>query len=236
MSDRDDLLRVDVTGTVHPVGRTASQELRARTGEWHLAPSPSTVLVMRRPERVGNAVLRVAGEVRTPGALCDIVALIAQSNWQGELVAIEEKRMRSIFFDGGNVIGAHTNVPEERLGETLYRFGVVTREQLEKVVASSSTSGKRFGELAIELDFVSAEELYPMMARQVEEVFYAAIHISDGMFYFFDRFDEAALGRRHNLNAALLLMEGARRMDELKYFREQHPVYHIACSAQQFND
>lgn len=223
MSDRDDLLRVDVTGTVHPVGRAASQELRARAGEWHLAPSTASVLMMRRPDRPGNAVLRVAGEVRTPGALCDIVALIAQSNWQGELVSIEEKRMRSLFFDNGNVIGAHTNVPEERLGETLYRFGVVTREQLEKVIASSSTSGKRFGELAIELDFVSPEELYPMMARQVEEVFYAAIHISDGMFYFFDKFDEKALGRRHNLNAGMLLMEGARRMDELKFFRERIP-------------
>lgn len=223
MDGRDDLLRVDVTGTVHPVGRAASQELRARAGEWRLAPSTASVLFMRRPDRPGAAILKLAGEVKTPGALCDIVALIAQSNWKGELVVLDERRVRSLFFDGGNVIGAHTNVPEERLGETLYRFGVVTRDQLDKAVAASSTSGKRLGETAVDLDFVSREQLYPMMARQVEEVFYAAIHVGDGMFYFFDRFDEAALGRRHNLNAGMLLMEGARRMDELAYFRERIP-------------
>ncbi len=223
MDGRDDLLRVDVTGTVHPVGRAASQELRARAGEWRLAPSTASVLFMRRPERPGAAILKLAGEVKTPGALCDIVALIAQSNWKGELVVLDERRVRSLFFDGGNVIGAHTNVPEERLGETLYRFGVVTRDQLDKAVAASTTSGKRLGETAVDLDFVSREQLYPMMARQVEEVFYAAIHVGDGMFYFFDRYDETALGRRHNLNAGMLLMEGARRMDELAYFRERIP-------------
>ncbi len=228
MSDRDDLLRVDVTGTVHPIGRAASQELRARAGEWRLVPSTPGVVLMRRPEQHGvpAASLRMAGEIKTPGALCDIISLLSQSNWKGELVIIEERKVRSLFFDGGNVIGAHTNVPEERLGETLFRFGVVTREQLEKAVASAGVSGKRFGEAAIELDFVSPEELYPMMARQVEEVFYAALHVGDGMFYFFDRYDEAAIGRRHNLNAAMMLMEGARRMDEMKYFRERIPNEH----------
>jgi len=225
MSDRDDLLRVDVTGTVHPVGRAASQELRSRAGEWRLVPSTPGVVMMRRPEQHGVAApsLRIAGEIRSPGALCDIISLLSQSNWKGELVVIEERKVRSLYFDQGNCIAAHTNVPEERLGETLFLFGVVTREQLDKAIAASSSSGKRFGETAIELDFVSPEELYPMMARQVEEVFYAALHVADGMFYFFDKYDESAIGRRHNLNAGMMLMEGARRMDEMKYFRERIP-------------
>jgi hypothetical protein len=225
MSDRDDLLRVDVTGTVHPVGRAASQELRSRAGEWRLSPGPPGVVIMRRPEQHGitAASLKLAGEIKSPGALCDIISLIAQSNWKGELVVMEERKVRSLYTDAGNIIGAHTNVPEERLGETLFRFGVVTREQLEKAVVASSGTGKRFGEAAIELDFVTPGELYPMMARQVEEVFYAALHVADGMFYFFDRFDETMLGRRHNLNASMMLMEGARRMDEMKFFRERIP-------------
>jgi hypothetical protein len=222
MGDRDDVLRVDLTGTLHPVGRTASQEMRARSGEWRLMPGPADILVLRRPDK-GAATLKLAGEIRTPGALCDVVALIAQSNWKGELVVHEEKRVRSLYFDAGAVVGAQTNVPEERLGETLYRFGVVTREQLERTVQASAQGGKRFGESLIDLEFVKAEDLYPMMARQVEEVFYAAIHVADAMYYFFDRFDEKMLARRHNLNAGMLLMEGARRMDEMKFFRERVP-------------
>jgi len=223
MADRDDLLRVDVTGTVHPVGRAASQELRARAGEWRLAPSAEGVVVMRRPERTNGAALKLAGELKAPGAICDIVSLIAQSNWKGELVILEDKKARSIYFDAGSIVGAQTNVPEERLGETLFRFGVVTRDQLEEAVRKAAASGKRFGEAAIELEFVSPEELYPMMARQVEEVFYATLHVAEGWFYFFDRFDEKSLVRRHNLNAGALLMEGARRMDEMQFFRERIP-------------
>jgi hypothetical protein len=222
MSDRDDLLRVDGTGTMHPVGRAASQQLRPRTGEWRLIQSPKE-LIIARSMTAGDAVLKLAGEIRTPGALCDIVALAAQSGWRGELVVLAELGTRSFYFDHGLVIGASTTVPEERLGETLYRFGVITREQLDTIVATCGETKKRLGEAAIELGIVTAEKLFEMMARQVEEVFYAAVHVSEGTFYFFDRFDERNILRRHNLNASGLLMEAARRMDEMRFFREKVP-------------
>jgi len=222
MSDRDDLLRVDGTGAVHPVGRVASQELRPRAGEWRLLPSPKD-LIIARSTSAGDAVLKLAGEIRTPGALCDIVALAAQSGWRGELIVLSEAGTRTFYFDGGTIIGATTTVPDERIGETLYRFGEVTREDLDKVVRASAETGKRFGEAAVESGIVSAEKLFSMMARQVEEVFFAAVHVSQGAFYFFDRFDERNILRRHNLNASGLLMEAARRMDEMRFFREKVP-------------
>src|SRR5688572_13427022 len=176
--DRDDLLRVDGTGTVHPVGRAASQALRPRAGEWRIIPSPRDLIIARAMSG-GDAILKLAGEIRSPGALCDIVALAAQSGWKGELIVLSELGTRSFYFDGGNVVGASTTVPEERLGETLYRFGVINREQLEKIVSTSNVTGKRLGEAAIELGIVAAEALYQMMARQVEEVFFAAVHVSE---------------------------------------------------------
>ena len=221
-SDRDDLLRVDGTGTVHPVGRSASQRLRPRAGEWRLIPSPKE-LIIARSVTGGDAVLKLAGEIRAPGALSDIVALAAQSQWTGELILLAEVGTRSFYFAHGMIIHASTTVEEERLGETLYRFGVITREELEKIVVVSTDSGKRLGETAVDLGIVPADKLYAMMARQVEEVFYAAVHVSEGSFYFFDRYDEKNIIRRHNLNAGGLLIEAARRMDEMRFFREKIP-------------
>ena len=222
MSDRDDLLRVDSTGAMHPVGRVASQQMRPRKGEWRIIPSPRELIIARSMSD-GDAVLRLAGEIRTPGALCDIVSLAAQSTWSGELILLSERGNRSFYFAQGTIIGAQTSVPEERLGETLYRFGVITREQLEMIIQESNKSGKRLGEAAIELDIVKPEKLYSMIAAQVEEVFYAAVHVSEGAFYFFDRFDEKSILHRHSLNAGGLLMEAARRMDEMRFFREKIP-------------
>lgn len=219
MDEKDALVRVDAAGTLHPVGKVASQELRARTGDYALLPSPSNVLLLR----AGEAVVKLAGEIRKPGVLYDVVALLAQSQWRGELCVHEEAGVRHIYFDRGAIVGAVTSVPEERLGEILYRFGVLTREQLDTLLTASSRTGKRFGESAIEQSFVDASTLYPMMARQVEEVFYGALQVKLGSFYFFDRFDEKAIQHRQSLNASALLMEGARRVDEMRYFREKIP-------------
>jgi hypothetical protein len=215
-------LRIDGTGTVHPVGRSASQALRSRAGEWRLVASPAEVVLATR---AGAAVrtLRFAGQVRNPGGLCDLVSLVAQASLGGELIVLTEESARSVFFEGGDVIGATTNVPGERLGEILWRFGAITRDQLEQVVLEAQKTGKRLGEAAMSLEFVGPDELFRMMARQVEEVFYGAAHVGQATFYLFDRFDEAAVPRRHRLNTGQLLMEAARRMDELHFFREKIP-------------
>jgi Domain of unknown function (DUF4388) len=221
-SDRRGDLRVDSTGTVHPVGRDASQALRAKVGEWSLLRGPPEVVLAVRSGQSGRP-LRLAGEVRTPGALCDVVALIAQAGWAGELVVLQEEATRSIFFESGQVISATTTASNERLGEILWRFGAVTRGQLDEVVRTAERSGKRVGETAIELEFVGRDELFRMMARQVEEVFYGAVHVAQAMFYLFDRFDEARVVRRYHLSTGQFLMEAARRMDELRFFREKVP-------------
>jgi hypothetical protein len=161
--------------------------------------------------------------VKTPGGLCDIVATIAQGAYAGELVVLEGETRRSIFFDAGNVVGATTNAPGERLGEVLWRFGAITRDQLEEIVRAAETSGKRVGEAAMDLEFVGEAELFHMMARQVEEVVYGAVQASHATFFLFDRFDDARVARRHPLSTSALLMEAARRMDELRFFRERVP-------------
>src|SRR5262249_44271776 len=146
MIQSDDLLRVDVTGTIHPVGRVASQQLRVRAGDWGLLPSPHDLLLLRKTGPKASVTLKLAGEIRSPGALSDVIAFVAQSSWNGELLVLSEKGARSLYFEGGNLLGVTTSVPEERFGETLYRFGVVTRAQLEAAVEASATTGKRLGE------------------------------------------------------------------------------------------
>ena len=220
--DPGDDLRIDSTGTVHPLSVHASQALRARAGEWTLVDSPPEVVLAMRGGGAPRA-LRLAGQIRTPGALCDVVQMIEQGSYGGEMLLIEKDAERSIFFERGRVIGATSNVPRESLGEILWRFGAITRDQLDEVVRTAETIGKRVAETAIDLEFVEPEELFKMMSRQVEEVFYGAVHVERAAFYLFDAFDEARLTRRQPMTTGQLLMEAARRMDELRFFREKVP-------------
>ena len=220
--DRTQDLRIDGTGTVHPLSVQASQALRARAGEWSLLASPPEVVLATRLGAASRA-LRLAGEIRTPGALCDVVAMITQGSWGGELVILQRETARSLFFEHGNVVGATTDAPGENLGDLVWRCGAITRDQLEEVLAKAAKAGQRVAETAIELEFVGPEELFEMKARQVEEVCYKAGQVDQAVFYLFDRFDEARLARRHHLSTGQLLMEAARRMDELGFFREKVP-------------
>jgi hypothetical protein len=223
-----ELVRIDGSGQAHPIGTIASQRLRARTGAFRMLPSPGHVVFMRytgedgRRDASDGAVVRLAGEVTAPGALCDVLALIGQTGWRGELVVLDGDDARSVFFDQGNVVGALTNVEQERLGAVLYRYGVIDADGLARVTAQMK-EGKRFGAAAIELGVLGQEQIYKYILKQVDEIVFATLTVGDGTFFFLDGFDEGRLVSRHTVSANALLMDGVTRMDEMRYFRLKIP-------------
>jgi Domain of unknown function (DUF4388) len=225
---KSELVRIDGSGQAHPIGTIASQRLRARTGTHRILPSPDHVVFMRytgedgRRDASDGAVVRLAGEVTAPGALCDVLALLGQTGWRGELVVLDGQDTRSVFFDQGNVVGALTSVEEERLSAVLYRYGVLDAEGLARVTAHVK-DGKRFGAAAIELGVLAQEQIYKYISKQVDEIVFATLTVSDGTFFFLDGFDEGRLVSRHTVSANALLMDGVTRLDEMRYFRLKIP-------------
>jgi hypothetical protein len=193
-----------------------------------MLPAPGHVVFMRytgedgRRDAEDGAIVRLAGEVTAPGALCDILALVGQAGWRGELVVLDGDDARSVFFDQGNVVGALTNVEDERLGAVLYRYGVIDEAARDRVLGLVK-SGKRFGEAAIELGVLKQDQIFKYIAKQVDEVVFATLTVGDGTFFFLDGFDESRLVSRHMVSANALLMDGVTRMDEMRYFRQKIP-------------
>jgi CBS domain-containing protein len=223
-----ELVRIDSGGVAHPIGAIASQRLRAREGTYRMLPAPEHVVFMRytgedgRRDAEDGAIVRLAGEVTAPGALCDVLALLGQTGWRGELVVLDGDDARSVFFDQGNVVGAVTNVETERLGSVLYRYGVIDADARDRVMEVVK-QGKRFGEAAIELGVLTQDQIYSSISKQVDEIVFAIMTVGDGTFFFLDNFDEARLVSRHTVSANALLMDGVTRMDEMRYFRQKIP-------------
>jgi hypothetical protein len=115
-----------------------------------------------------------------------------------------------------------TSEEKEWLGSVLYQYGGLNREQLDVVTAHLS-EGRRFGEVAVDLGFLTKSDVFKFIRRQVEEVVYATLTVDDGTFFFLDGFSESMLVWSQVVSANALLMDGVTRMDEMRYFREKIP-------------
>jgi len=225
----DELVRIDDSGAAHPIGTVASQRMREREGAFRVMPAPEHVVFMRytgedgRRDAEDGAIVRLAGEITAPATLCDILAMMEHTRWRGELQVRSDAVVRSIFTENGNVVGATTTVESERLGHVMFRYGALDEEQLEAVVAKVHAEGGRFGEIVAAMGFVSREDVYHYVGKQIEEVVFGALEVDDGTFFFLDGFDGDRLVSHHTLSLSMLLMDGVTRLDEIRYFRARIP-------------
>src|SRR5512138_70860 len=124
----DEIATLDADGIARPWGEVAAKRLQSRAGAYRVMPAPSHVVFMRYVGDDGardaedGAIVRLAGEVTAPGTLCDIIALVTQAGWKGELLVADSVTSRSIFFESGNIVGVRTTAAAERIGEIMVRY------------------------------------------------------------------------------------------------------------------
>jgi hypothetical protein len=162
----------------------------------------------------------LAGEIQNAGSLCDIVGLLAQSGRSGTLVVSSPEATRALAIERGELIGAATTAPSERIGEVLYRSGEISREDIDEAIMMSGIDGRFFGQTLVALGRVDEAMLDTLLARQAEEIFYAALRVDEGVFCFVDERLGVPLTATQRPPLLSVLMEGARRMDEMLVFRE----------------
>jgi hypothetical protein len=226
MAAEDDLVRIAASGEIATLGARATRRLQARAGVFELLASPAHYIVMR--EQLQGSTARtclLSGEIRSAGVLCDVLSFVAHTGWRGEFLlhGPDDGMSRSIFFEDGSVLAAQSAAVHERLGEVLYRYGLLTRDQVTACADASADGSLRFGEAAVKLRFLTRENLFAHMSRQTEEIVYGMLLASKGIFYFLDSFDEAQLSWRQPLSISNLVREGIRRMHETRYFRVRIP-------------
>jgi hypothetical protein len=225
---REELVRIDNRGEAHPIGRVASERMRQREGAFRMLPAPDHVVLMRytgedgRRDEGDGAVVRLAGEITSAGSMCEILGLLAQTGWKGEIVVFDEHDRRSLFFDQGNVVGAETTADAERLGAVMYRFGGISEEQLQELT-KKPLEGQRLGNAAVELGYVTQQQVFRYLRNQIEEIVHSTLIADDGTFFFLDGYDDSRLVSRQVVSANALLMDAVTRLDEIRYFREKIP-------------
>ncbi len=225
-------LEIDPKGGISCSDRRIWKHLASRAGKWRPVPTPDELLIFQRIEpveeqqlldsgerRIGRVAL--SGTVASSGDLVDVLTFILSNKKTGVLVILNGEIKKTVFFQKGDVRMAASNLPEDRIGAVLYRYGLVTEKQLQN--ALSKAKGKRLGQVFVEEGVLTVHELYKCIRKQIEDIFYSILLFRAGEFYFYTMQKEGSLPVLMNLSTNNLLMEGVRRIDEMSYFREKLP-------------
>jgi uncharacterized protein DUF4388 len=224
------LVLIDPDGRV-TLDPEAQRRLSGRPGRFKVLPTTGEIVILQRvaESRAQASVsmitpgrVTIAGEVDAVGGLVDVINFILSNQWSGQLSVVDGMARKTIYFARGDVRSAASNVAEDRLGAILYRYGVVTFEELQSALRAAG-SGGRLGQVLVERSVLTAHDLYTYVRRQVEEIFFSLLVQRLGSFYFYRTDEDHGPVSQLQLPTKQLLFDGVRRIDELSYFRAKLP-------------
>ena len=147
-------------------------------------------------------------------SLADISQLLGMGGKTGCLTLTHKDNHGYVYFEGGSVIYASVVNRPDRLGDLLVARGVISPDQLAAAIEQHEGTGKRLGEVLVELGNLTQETLEEHIHLQIEEAVYLIFQWSEGNFQFEpDVMPEEGVSRV-SISIDALLMEGARRVDE----------------------
>lgn len=205
-------LRVSEKGEVHVDG--ATQERFAGRG-LALLDGPGGLLLgmddfTKAPFASKALLIGDLGQVGFP----DIVSLIAQARLTGVLAVSGSAATRAVLFDGGEVRGAASERVGERLSEVIVRMGLIKSDPMAELMSEAGV-GRRAGRLAVERGLLTERDLWNAVQEHVTVIFQAVLLESGGSFVLASETLDDVL-TVPGLSAEGLLMEGVRRLDELR--------------------
>ncbi len=226
MGDPKNLILIQPDGNVRVPGEEAKHELSQHAGRFRVVVGPPGLIVLRELQkeqfRAGARVL-VAGEIVSKTTVLEIITMVGNFSWRGELHVYGPDSHRALIFDQGALRSASSQVFTERLGQVLVSRGVITQQQLADCVVQQDDR-RRLGQILVEEGYLEREQLFEQLRIQAQQIFYSALLVREGN-YLFALSDEDAVPPAVSFRLPIqgLLMEGVQRIDEMALFRQRIP-------------
>jgi len=198
----------------HQVDESTQERLAGRC--YTLVDTPPDLLVGVPWSSDSAAAERVilAGDLERI-AFPELISLITHNRTSGVLRVTGLSGTRTVIFADGEVRGAASQRVGERLAEIAMRMGLLKQEQLDQL-RDDSADGRRPGRLAVERGMLSERDLWNVIQEHVIAIFQAILLESCGTFVLTEE-DIDDVQTVPGLAAEPVLMEGVRRIDELRF-------------------
>jgi hypothetical protein len=227
MDEPKQLITIKTDGSVEVPDERVKKRLGTRAGRYQLAESPTGLLVLRKSargkEKNGATRVLMAGDIVSRSTVLEIVGMIGQAAWSGQLTVYGKAARRSLLIDQGALRSAVSTVPGERLGEILLSRRVITRPQLSECLKQIGGQ-RRFGEILMDSGYIARETLFENLYLQIETIFNAALLEGEGSYVFATLAEDAVPpAMKVHLPLSQLLLEGVQRIDEMALYRKHVP-------------
>ncbi len=151
-------------------------------------------------------------EGRLEDNLPDLITAFYLAQQTGELTVQKGKVKKTLYFENGRPCFAISNLVTDRFGPFLVRVGKITLPQLELCQAAADKTGRRSGDILVEMALLKDTEKLYYVAQQVKAIVYSVFGWEEGEYrmHFTDRAASEAI--KIDLHPANLIARGVKKL------------------------
>jgi tetratricopeptide (TPR) repeat protein len=160
-----------------------------------------------------------------------IVRQLARIKSTGSLYLLNGKTKKVVFFNRGEPISVRSNVTAECLGQVLAREGLITQAQCDQTLESIRRTGKKQGELLVEMGILSEGNLRYGLEAQLRHKLYDIFSWDDGRYQYKPDVQGDDYGLRMSSHAQGLIVDAlletadeAHAKQSLEPFKDRFPL------------
>jgi hypothetical protein len=144
--------------------------------------------------------------------LPELITAFHLAQQTGELTLQKGKVKKTIYFEKGRPCFAISNLVTDRFGPFLVRVGKITPSQLELCQAAADQTGRRGGDVLVEMGLLKETEKLYYVAQQVKAIVYSIFGWEEGEFrlHLDDRAAREAI--KIDLQPANLIVRGVKKL------------------------
>lgn len=160
--------------------------------------------------------------------LADLVQFLGLARKTGVLRVETPHGRKRLVMENGLAVFCSSDNPKEYLGQHLLARTDLTEADLETAFRVQRESGLKLGEVLVSHGFLQADELERVLHYKVEDSMFELFTWQSGTFEFSESsLADEDLPLKLGLGWQDLVMEGARRSDEMARIREAIPGPHV---------
>jgi hypothetical protein len=149
-------------------------------------------------------------------SITEIIQLIGQQLKTGVLKIQKAKNLVEIYFVDGMIVHVYCNYrgKKDLIGEILVKAKLITDEQLDQVLRIQKETLKYLGEILVELQYLTKDDVLRVISTQIYETIYDLFWWEDGHFIFDLKLVESYKKIPFALSTEQVLLNILRMVDE----------------------